>query len=350
METQMIGEESLPMLRRTCEADVPLYLLVDPLAGDILPQIDLPEGANVDAVKQFREAAWGRPVHLVELTPNVNLEADSWPYLVAFEGMDDPWLETSLDLAREEREAAWNAGLDGTGHAVHRIGGWLQTKLAGEFLAALLARWMNLETEGQVSEKYLRLADARVLGLLIAVLGVETVQAKMGRLRRWLYLDAQGNLRHLETSDPRRAESTQPLRLSREQWFKMTLGPVIHGAIARSFGQWRTESRSTAEYPETISSAAAIQAARRVVGHRDQAANMEAPHPFIGKIRGLDDQAAAVALSLLHPGWDTRDDIRDFLEGIGEDETLSARCNDIHILLTASLYVDRPSAPRRSPV
>ena len=341
----MTREESLAALRRVCEPDLPLFLLVDPMVGDVFPQTNLPQGGDVKALKQYRETVWGRPVHMVELERSIKLEMARRPYLVEIEGVDDPWLETSFELALDEREGSWAGGLGGTGQVVHKIGGWLRTKLPGESLAALLGRWMRLNTETYVSAKYLRLADPRVLSLLSAVLGAQTLQERMGRLRQWCYFDAHGSLQHLNSSDPQRTETAESLRLNREQWSKMALGHVVHGAIARAFGQTLADLPGAAPVG-AVPYVAAITAAQGFSIYQKPTGN-KTNHSLCRAIRDEEDLVAAVALHLLHPGWENRTEILKLLEEGGE-ETLAARCSDIHGLLNLSSRAWRVEANRQA--
>ena len=73
---------------------------------------------------------------------------------------------------------------------------------------------------------------------------------------------------------------------------------------------------------------------------------LNASSPASNSIRDEEDQAAAVALQLLHPGWENRTEILKLLEETGE-ETLAARCSDIHDLLNLSSRAWRVEANRQ---
>jgi hypothetical protein len=201
----------------------------------------------------------------------------------------------------------------------------------GDSLAAMLGRWMRLETRERVPQKYLRLADPRVLALLRAVLGTQTLQAGMGRLKSWSYLDAQGALQRLENPEAHlKIDDARLPRLDKVRWAQMSLGESIHGAMARAFGQRNAEAegmpmQSEADYE------AAIAAAQRFSAYLDP--GTVPPGALVGKIRDQDDMATAVALSLLNAVWESHPDVRQLLDEFKAEETLTARCMDIHARL-----------------
>lgn len=216
-------------LRARLDLAVPIFILIDPIAGEPLPSAN----GSEQGTQAAREALWDRPVFPITLTSVVPLKPYQYPYLVALEGIDDPWLESTLDMAQDERLAAQADGLDGEGTAVHRIGGWIQTLLPGAEIAARLAFMFQLNTDASTQATYLRLLDRRVLGLLRHVVGDARLTALFGRLQRWAYLDAQGAIATLNGS----SVDDVALHLTQDEWHRMQQGEVLNPALALWLGE-----------------------------------------------------------------------------------------------------------------
>lgn len=316
-------------LQALFSADQPVYLLIDPIVGDFLPQLAFADTSDAESIRGAREDVLGRRVLPITLAPSIQLPPARHPYLVAMEAVDDPWLAASQEMALEQHATTCAPGLAGTGWGTAKVGGWLQSARRGETLAETLARWMLLKTEARTHARYLRLADPRVLALLVFVLGRERLIAAMGGLRRWVFLDAHGRLDALHNPDSGEAGNDPiPLpRLNRVQWDILENGPAIHGAIAQAWGQRRkdggpvTSGHAQIPYAEAISAANAFPA-------RPHASD-KAP----GACASLEDRCTAIALALLHPGWDNHPEVQRHLAENAQAYSLSDLAEELHEIL-----------------
>lgn len=258
----------LEQLRQGIDPLTPLFVLIDPMAGEPLPGQQL----------------WEREIVPVVLAKTIELPPHQHPYLVQLRGPDDPLLDVSLQLAEAERAASQSGGLDGEGRAAHRIGGWLQSSMQTEALAHIIANMCLLKTDAYTKAAYLRLADRRVLDLLRHVVGDNRVAGQFGRLQSWDYLDPAGRLRRLRSSD----EQAGPLRLSAAEWQRLTRGELLHRTVA----QWLGAIAQTDGVPPE----ALYPAAENAVINAASAAKTW-PHRF----KTAGDETVWAALSLLHP-------------------------------------------------
>jgi len=285
----------------------PVYLLIDPMVGDLLPQLAFSDADDAESIYLARERAYQRAIFPVILASRINLAPSRHPYLVEMNSPGDPWMDVSLDLAQEHNRNIWASGLAGDGWGVAKVGGWLQSAMPGDALASMLARWMQLSTEARTKASYLRLADSRVLALLAFVLGREGIIAAMGRLRRWSFLDAHGRLDSLHNPNPAdAANDPKPFRLDKDQWQIMEDGAVVHGAIAKAWGELCKEEAETACSSE-IPYPAAVIAAQTFLLRRHAS---EKPRVLCTK---LEDRCTAVALTLLYPGWESQPEVQRHL-------------------------------------
>lgn len=283
---------------RSLLADMtPVFVLVDPLVGEPLPELHsstAPDSA--DQAQSRREAVWQRPVARIELE-RTTLPPHLFPYVVELSGHDDPWLDATFEIAMAERDRALADGLDGKGEALHRIGGWLQSSMYPQQLAQNLAGVMRLRTELMYNPAtYLRLADRRVLDLVRHVVGDERVAVQFGRLRRWSYLDARGCLTSLQS----RGEEIRQLCLSATEWQQVQQGP----AVACTLAQWQGEAQQRQQAGDSAAQTSFDQLtvermyelALRAVQHAESAARRW-KHRFTRPV----DQTVWATLSLLHP-------------------------------------------------
>jgi hypothetical protein len=330
---EMNMENCFALLQKTCEPGTPIFLLIDPIVGDVLAQPGLPIDAGADSIRQAREAAWQRPVYLVELFSGIKLPLVLHPYLILLEGPQDSWLEEIVGLARDEREQTWKDGIKGQGKAIHKVGGWLRSTMDGENLAKQLSQWMRLNCEIHTPEKYLRLGDSRVLALMAAVVGEEALVSALGGVHEWLYLDAYGKLRSLKNPEAhiveRNALSLLP-KLTAEQWQRMKQGPVIHEAIARVFGQWCLEDVFLRQQDKAVPYAAALDLAQRF------APNTKTRQSPIS-ITTQADQVGGLILGLLHPGWENLPEVREYFAVDGSARVLSEHCAAVYLLAKRAL-------------
>ncbi len=272
----------LEQLRAGMDRLTPLFVLIDPMVGEPLPGLGAPEpGADMNLL---RKQLWQREIVEIALPTVIALPPHLHPYLVQLHGPDDPLLSLTLDLANDERAAAQAGGLDGEGRAAHRIGGWLQSSMRPEELAAIVATMCRLDTDAYTKATYLRLGDRRVLDLLCHVVDDSRVASQFGRLQSWDYLDPAGRLRRLRSP----CEQAAPLRLSAGEWQRLERGALLHRTVA----QWLGEIAQTdGVLPEAL-----YAAAESAVNHAASAARVW-PHRF----KTAGDEVAWAVLSLLNP-------------------------------------------------
>jgi hypothetical protein len=97
------------------EPDQPVYLLIDPIVGDFLPQLAFADTDDAESIRAAREDVYGRRIVPIPLAPGIPLPASRHPYLVAMAAMDDPWLAASQEMALDQHETTCAFGLAGTG-------------------------------------------------------------------------------------------------------------------------------------------------------------------------------------------------------------------------------------------
>ncbi len=323
-------------LREQFESGQPLYLLIDPIVGDFLPQLAFSPTHDAEAIRGAREKAFNRSVFSINLSPDIKLPPSHHPYLVEMTSFDDPWISTSLELATAQNESTWVSGIAGDGWAVAKVGGWLQSAMPADALAAQLAHWMRLDTEVRTEARYLRLADSRVLALLAFVLGRDQVVGTMGGMHRWFFMDAYGRLDSLcnSASGEVANESLRLPRLDERQWQIMQNGAVIHGAIAKAWGERRKESGSEILSHTEIPYAAAAAAAEVFSGP---------PQPSLA-CTTLEDRCTAMALALLHPGWSGHVEVKRHLTKNADEYTLADLGQELHEILTSAAAADSAKA------
>lgn len=310
-------------LRSALDSAVPVYVLVDPIVGEPLP--GEVSAATLDAVTAQREANWQRSVIPVTLDEGVPLPPLQHPYLVALRGADDPLLETTLELAQRERAAAQSDGLDGTGAAVHRIGGWLQCAHQPAVLSARLGALMRVNTRARTAARYLRLADRRVLALLTHVAGIARTAAQLGPIARWTYLDAQGRVESLE----RTSETPDTLPLDAPEWQLMEQGDLVH----RSMAQWIGElERNRAGDIPNGSAQSLFARVWPAVSHANNAAQRW-PHRF----QDLTDRSVWAALHLLEPKLGDGRLVCDLLDPPGSESTPAEPLRNLQAEIQARL-------------
>lgn len=339
--------EALLALQQARESGIPSYLLVDPIMGDLLPDIGPAEPAGLEAVQQARANAWSRPVHIVPLWSQIKLDPVSYPYLVAL-NTDDGWLATSVELAWAEREQARKGGLAGKGTGIFKVGGWLQTSADPEAITTALAAAMQLRTVVPVKERYLRLADTRVLGLVSHLLGPSVLMGAIGCIKRWWYLDADGALQTLARpvmDQPGSEASATIPSFNQAQWQALGLGPLVHSAVAKAFGQRR---RDPAGIPDTWRPCypTALEAARRF---QAMASSPTSPNnPLADIINTDEDMASAVALTLLTGAWEGGIELADSSPEGTPVRPLARQCLDIYDRLRRDPTDTRTRAPEAS--
>lgn len=273
-------------LRAALNPQVPTFLLIDALVGEPLPIGETKPGEDP---QRLREKIWQRPVQRIALHGSCELPIHLHPYLVTLDGVTDPLLEQTLAMAESERRDALADGVDGDGVAVHRIGGWLQSVMVPAELSAHIASLLRLRTETPTRCRYLRLVDRRTLALLCHVAGAARVSAQLGGLQKWCFLDVQGRLAVLQTSNG----PSHPMSLNTDEWKTMQDGMAFNRALAQCLGEAeRTGDREMLLRPAFglySPVAAALDNAKMLAS--------EYRHCF----PTLGDQTIWAAMSMLHP-------------------------------------------------
>jgi hypothetical protein len=288
-------------LRARLDGTTPTFVLIDPMLGEPLPGfVAYTDSAEAQSA---REAAWQRHVTRIPLAARVTLPEHQHPYIVALTGPDDALFDDTFAIANFERMAAQEDGLNADGCAPHRIGGWLQSTMHPEDLAAHLSTIFRVNTDAFTKATYMRLVDRRALALLRHVVGDVRICAQFGRLQRWVYVDALGGLSTLASA----SESVEPLRLSVGEWKSMEQGAAIHRTTAQWLGELASAGQTLQRTPHDIYDA--VQLAIEEAGH----AAKQWPHRF----SELTDNTAYAATCLLHPGVSAIKTVRALLDQPG---------------------------------
>jgi hypothetical protein len=211
---------------------VPIYVLIDPLLGEPLPELAeaVSECTDLEALNNARSSAWESEVFALALDETIELEVHRHPYLVSVPDLGAIALTNSARIAFEER--AWALA---SGQAPYRIGGWLQSACDPAILCAEIARLCRLHTECSVARpaRYLRMADRRVLAMLRHVMGEASIGARLPSLSQWIWLDDGGSLERVSRSGPGCDEA---LVIPKATWTRLARGMDIHPVRARWFG------------------------------------------------------------------------------------------------------------------
>jgi hypothetical protein len=304
-------QSKLDALRATVDPVTPLFVLIDPMVGEPMPGIGSPAPGSDPT--EHRAGSWQREVVPVVLSKSIALPAHQHPYLIQLRGTEDPLLELTFELAAGEQEAAQAGGLDGNGRAAHRIGGWLQSSMRGSELGELISRMCRVNTEAATTATYLRLADRRVLDLLRHVVGDERVAGQLGRVQRWSYLNASGDLCQLRSP----SEHSELVCISEAEWRRMERGEMLHRIIAHYLGE--PVLREAAIVPPTY-----LAAETALVRSKDAARRW--PHRFDGDI----DSAVWAALTLWRPSMSDVAAVKKLLDHPGSTEEPAETVSYLH--------------------
>lgn len=245
---EALATSHVSLLQRKFETSgAGIFLLVDPMLGDpVLPNVPEP-ALTKDALNALRAKAWQRQCHALALPEKLDMDGAYAPYLVELRGGKDPWLELSVQWAVQETIRTWTTQADQP--VPHRVGGWLQSAAFGARLAEHLTGWLRLCAPRQTTASYLRIADRRVLGLAVHVLGESHVAQSMTPVQHWYWLDPLSAMRVIGASAERAADESQaPAQLpasrggplacfNQAQWAQMQVGPQAHDLLARAAGQ-----------------------------------------------------------------------------------------------------------------
>jgi hypothetical protein len=208
-----------------------LFLLIDPMLGDPVCQ-ERPQ--DDDELAAARDAAWGRATFALEVPPRTALAAPEMPYLVELQGRGDIWLADSVQWAVQETVAFWHAAATDDAPVTHRVSAWIETAAAGETLAAQLSGWIRLHTQSPNAGTYLRLADRRVWSLALHVLGAPYVQARLGCIQRWHWLDPNAACCFISqpSAGTPALNAAELTHFTAEQWRLMAQGQAAHRRLA----------------------------------------------------------------------------------------------------------------------
>lgn len=308
-----------------------MFVLIDPILGE---PIALPEDPPDDeqGLNQARELAWGRKIHTVELASKIDLPKPLHPYLVALNGRDDPWLESSLGMALNEWRHLQSEGIAGTGVASMRIAGWLSTSMHAHQLCRSLRDLLQVKTAASTTARYLRLADRRVLDWWACIVGPSSVAPALNRIQRWHYLDGRGMLATLS------GQETQPpleVQLSKAQWASLMKGALLHPTLARwiagapDASVWRNQS--TPDLYQQL--AVALDSA--------EAASKNWPHRFTQS----SDFTAWAALQLSYRGFGESAFVRERLTPLADDDGPAASVHMLSMELAALVQTDPSIRP-----
>ncbi|MCU0926776.1 MAG: hypothetical protein MUF44_12305 [Hydrogenophaga sp.] len=231
-------ERHAPTLRaRASAGGSGLFVLIDPLTGDPLVGEPLPADQDAATLNALRSKGWDRACHTLSLPPLLELDAALAPYLVELSGSDDPWLEATLEWALRETVRSWQAPADG--QPAHRVGAWLHSAAFGPMLAQKLSGWLALSTRAHTGARYLRLADRRVWGLVLNVLGEAAVAQRLPPVQSWQWIDAHAACCELNAAPAGEASMSDDaalIRFSEAQWALLARGAQAHGHLAQQRG------------------------------------------------------------------------------------------------------------------
>ena len=273
-------------LAASCNAGVPTYILVDPMAGEPIAVERALNESSLAGVTAARTLAWGREVQAVELHPNINLPHALYPYLVPLSGPDDAWLAETLDIAHADRLEAQLQGIAGTGRSTQRIGAWVHSSARPDVIAAAISELLRLRCECSSPLRYQRLADSRVMLWAAHIAGRTAVGAAMGPIQRWNCLSASGRLIEIQRSQ----ETPIALRWKTAQLRQFLNGERVHAAAARYLGELSLRGLDVYQAESTLLSR--VDAA--LLRAQDMAGTLQL------KVFSPEDQSALAALLLLH--------------------------------------------------
>jgi Domain of unknown function (DUF4123) len=224
-----------------------LYLLIDPLLGDPVLPTPLEGGLPDEVINSARTEAWERPTFALQLPAALSMDTALAPYLVELNDNNDPWMDASVQWAIQETVRTWQG--DELMSVPHRVGGWLQSAAHGQGLADHLSPLLQLRTQQPTQARYLRLADRRVLGLAMHVLGEAALAASLPQVQHWHWLDAHAAWASLSKPAPTACADNPHFQMpapplpvfTLQQWPLMDQGPSIHRQMAQNIAYRLTQ-------------------------------------------------------------------------------------------------------------
>ena len=319
----MTNPATLKELQEELNPELPIYILIDPMLGEPLASVTdeiIDSGA---AMAASRVAMWGREIIQIELSAKIKLPPTHFPYLVVLEGLDDPLLQTTLELAHEERNESQEEGLEGEGAAAHRIGAWLQSNMQADDLAKHLASMLDLTSEVFTKATYLRLVDRRTFALVRHLVGDASISKKMDQLQNWVYLDVQGNISALKSG----GEAANFIVIKNAQWARLQQGEILNRAMALWLGEAKKlKQNNVSEQPAL----ALYEPLFNALDNATQATSVW-PHRFE---RALDSSIWA-ALKLLYPTFEKKPTVAQLLQDVGTEEEPPEPMQTLHTQISA---------------
>lgn len=286
---------SLESLCSRLDPGIPVYALIDPLAGE---PFALP-GESDDLARE-RRLVWGVDVEPIVLPDTLDLAPACWPYLVPVDAAQSV-LKRTWALRQDELEQSSEGGLAGNGTAACASGGWVQA-LWADRAAKALARVMTATRRGR--PRYLRLGDSRVATRTLRSAGAAALWHAIGHgstIHRWHLVNGQGDLVCLIRPGDGLPEQAAALEFDQDQRAEIERGHWVDAGVVRAMSQ------AGKPFEDSIVRAAA-----------DATTALEADAGWRSLLRTDADRSAAVALALLASDWNRRPAVRECLRAARE--------------------------------
>jgi hypothetical protein len=210
--------------------DGSVFILVDPYLQEPKMLDDVESLHSPSQIQKARQTAWdGAPIHTINLE-DWRIPPLQMPYLVECSDKHSELIVDAFELYSEQMQAVRQ-----TGSGALSIGGWLQSKRAGEQLADALSDMCALVYETQTKPRYLRTTDPRVLYLLRAQFPQET-QHWLSPIDRWVFWNLRDEIQVIHNPNPSQQatalclpQSAQPL-IQLSEGINRSLAGLAHHA------------------------------------------------------------------------------------------------------------------------
>jgi hypothetical protein len=325
-------ETSLAQLKKSLDPLLPIFLLIDPMVGEPMTMNSDTPPVDLIGVMAARQATWQRDIVKIVLPASIDLSAHLQPYLVMLHGLDDVWLQASLEIALGENNASQERGLAGAGGAIHRIGGWLQTSASIDAFSKQISALAKLQANVPTNARYLRVADRRTLSLLRWVVGDGQIANCLSLLNRWVYLDALSNISMLKYKTLQEAKvNKSQIIFSIDQWASFVQASALHTTMARWFGQSKLENKPILQKQlnEIYQSIDQVLKQAKTIAR-------EWPHYFKSEV----DQYAWAVLVLAYPSLAKNKYIQQWLENESASQSDDPPSNETMNIICHRLLAD----------
>lgn len=164
---------------------LPIYLLVDPYFGE--PRLaDMPMQAaeSLPQLQTLRAAGWQRDVCVAQGHKPL-ISPLQLPYLVALKGLDDDLLGDIAEASKAEAQSAL-----ANGQGTFTLGALLETEFPPEQVMKRLERMWLLVVQG--TSRYLRVADPRIIEMVLHLWSPDEVARWLGPIARWNFRGRHG--------------------------------------------------------------------------------------------------------------------------------------------------------------